>query len=260
MKVKIWPYKMGSKSARLLARTLGSLRLHTASRTYRPRRTHVILNWGNSQEATWYEEALFRGVKLLNHPEAVSVAANKLKTFRAFTENNVPHPAWTTSKDEAIQMIEDGHKVYCRQQLTGRSGSGIIVSETPEQLVPAPLYTKGVKVKDEYRVHIFNGEVIDYVQKRKLSRESREARGVTVNPDIRNHSGGWIFAREGIVLPDLVRCAATNAVDSLALDFGAVDVCTDVEDNVFVFEVNSAPGIEGTTLQKYVAAVRRLGF
>jgi glutathione synthase/RimK-type ligase-like ATP-grasp enzyme len=39
----------------------------------------------------------------------------------------------------------------------------------------------------------------------------------------------------------------------LGLDFGAVDIGHRIIDNkVFVFEVNTAPGIEGTTLQRYV--------
>ena len=49
---------------------------------------------------------------------------------------------------------------------------------------------------------------------------------------------------------------ALNAIEDLQLDFGAVDVVVSgYSDNSFVLEVNTAPGIEGTTVKKYVEAI-----
>jgi hypothetical protein len=250
MRLKIWPYKMGSESARLLARALRVSRVYS-DRHYQPRRSHIVLNWGNSANPLWYTS------RIINRPECVRAAANKLQTFLAFQRTNVPHPDWTTEKWVAEMFIEEGAKVYCRQTLTGRSGSGIVVSEAVDALVCAPLYTKAVTVKEEYRVHIFNGEVIDYARKKKLSSASREERGIAVNPYIRNHSNGWVFGRDGVVLPDGMGSNAARAVDALDLDFGAVDICEDINGKQYVFEVNSAPGISGTTLERYVTAFRQ---
>ena len=45
---------------------------------------------------------------------------------------------------------------------------------------------------------------------------------------------------------------ATAAVEALCLDFGAVDVVWNATKNkAFVLEVNTAPGVEGTTLEEY---------
>jgi glutathione synthase/RimK-type ligase-like ATP-grasp enzyme len=42
----------------------------------------------------------------------------------------------------------------------------------------------------------------------------------------------------------------------MGLDFGAVDIGHRLIDNqFFVFEVNTAPGLEGTTLDKYAKAI-----
>ena len=71
------------------------------------------------------------------------------------------------------------------------------------------------------------------------------------NPLIKNLDNGWVFCRTGISLPDDARNQAIAAVRSLGLDFGAVDVLyREREDKAFVLEVNTAPGLEGTTLER----------
>jgi glutathione synthase/RimK-type ligase-like ATP-grasp enzyme len=132
--------------------------------------------------------------------------------------------------------------------LTGHSGHGIIVATNTFELVDAPLYTAKTKHKNEYRVHVFKGKVIDVQQKKRRI-------GVDANSLVRNHSNGWVYARADIEPPEKLLLSAVEAVRLLGLDFGAVDIGHRVIDNkVFVFEVNTAPGIEGTTLQRYVNA------
>ena len=54
-------------------------------------------------------------------------------------------------------------------------------------------------------------------------------------------------------LPEDCEKQAVAAVVALGLDFGAVDVVYNVkEQKAYVLEVNSAPGLSGTTLDKYV--------
>jgi glutathione synthase/RimK-type ligase-like ATP-grasp enzyme len=203
---------------------------------------HRVINWGNSSHPNWDAS------NCLNAPSAVAKAAHKLKTFLEFRNHNVPSPEFTTNTEEANQWIEQGHRVYCRKTLTGKGGDGIIVARSREELVVAPMYTKGVNAVAEYRVHVFNGEVIDTVKKARRNGESP-------NEDIRNHTQGWIFMRGGVEVSLEVRNAATEAVRSLGLDFGAVDVCKDANGTPYVLEVNTAPGIEGTTLSKYEEAI-----
>ena len=240
---------MSSQSAKKLANLLGSKRVYP-DRNYKPKRNHYTINWGSSSFPDWYQTST-DWAGHLNDISAVSMAADKLRTFGAL-EGVVPIPMWATTKEVATEWLDQGHKVFCRQTLTGHSGHGIIIASTVEELVDAPLYVQAVKKDKEYRVHVFKGEVIDFQQKKK--KQGHE--GGT--PGIRNHANGWIYARSDVALPDGVVEQSVAAVAALGLDFGAVDICTDYEGKVFVFEVNTAPGLTGSTLTAYAEAIKRL--
>lgn len=247
MKPIIFPYKMGSLSAKALAHELRALRVY-ADRRYRPKHSHLIINWGNSQWPRWYDSDRHY---MLNHPVHVEKAANKLHTFQSFQQNEVSTPEWTTDYYLVIQWLADNPDliVYGRQTLTGHSGVGIKLIRAGEEVPRCPLYTKRLKFKKEYRVHVFNGEVIDVTQKRRRS-------GVEANSLIRNLDNGWVFTRENMIVPDCVTEEAKKAVQALGLNFGAVDVAwNELQNKAYIFEVNTACGLEGTTLQRYKEAI-----
>jgi len=121
-------------------------------------------------------------------------------------------------------------------------------------IVEAPMYTKYVKKQDEYRVHVFDGEVIDVQQKKKRQLVPNE----DVNYQIRNSANGWVYCRDAVVVPDCVRTAAVAACAALGLDFGAADVGYNCAgQSAVVYEVNTAPGLEGTTLERYNRAIQQ---
>jgi len=242
MSLKIFPYKLGSVSAKRLARTLGTLRV---SPSYNARRKDVIVNWGNSTPPhfRWMEQDL-------NKPHAISLASNKLNTFLEFRSKSFTDvPDWTTNPSEAQHWLDLGLKVYCRTTTRGHSGNGIIICNDGDKLAYAPLYTLHTKHKHEYRVHVFRGQVLDIQMKRKRN-------GAVGGTGIRNHANGWVYARAEIAPSEELLSSACKAVKLLGLDFGAVDIGHRVIDNkFFVFEVNTAPGLEGTTLDKYSKAI-----
>jgi hypothetical protein len=240
MRFKVFPYKLESQSAKALAHGLNVLRVKP---TYDARRRDVIINWGNSRPS-----AILHASHDLNKHEAIALACNKLKTFNKLDGLGFKHiPDYTIHPEEATAWLEEGNKVYCRQSLTGHSGNGILIADTVGSLVNAPLYTKATKHKYEFRVHVFKGEVIDVQQKKRRI----DYRGP--NTGIRNHSNGYIYARADIDVPQILLSSSIQAVNLLGLDFGAVDVGYRERDSrVFIFEINTAPGLVGTTLDKYV--------
>jgi hypothetical protein len=249
MRLKVFPYKLGSQSAKALAHGLNVLRVKP---TYDARRRDVIINWGNSRPS-----AILHTSHDLNKHEAIALAANKLKTFQTLTAAGFEHiPNYCTSQYDASNMLylaTNGgetlgkESIYCRTSLTGHSGSGIVIAKNTYELVEAPLYTLGTKHKHEFRVHVFKGEIIDVQQKKRRMDFTGSSSG------IRNHSNGYIYARADIDVPELLLSSSIQAVNLLGLDFGAVDVGYRERDSrVFIFEVNTAPGLVGTTLDKYV--------
>lgn len=240
MRFKVFPYKMGSQSAKALAHGLNVLRVKP---TYDARRRDIIINWGNSRPS-----AILYASHDLNKHEAIAIASNKLKTFNKLNGLGFEHiPDYTIHPEEATDWLQMGDKVYCRQTLTGHSGSGIVIASNVNELVSAPLYTKATKHKYEFRVHVFKGKVIDVQQKKRRSDYSGP------NTGIRNHSNGYIYARVDIDVPEILLSSSIQAVTLLGLDFGAVDVgYRECDSSVFVFEINTAPGLVGTTLDKYV--------
>ena len=242
----IYPYKMSSGSARFLARSLGAIRVFP-DRNYRPRKRDVIVNWGSSTIPKWEDSNWYA---FLNNPRAVAVACNKLKTFEKLQEHGVSTVPFTTTQREASQW----DNVVIRHTLNGHGGEGVELGHGHD-LPQAGLYTKLVESVGEYRVHVFNGLVIDYCKK------LRTVDNMPVSAEtfyIRSHDHGWIFTRNNLTQLDRIKRIAVYAIDALGLDFGGVDIIRDSNGDVFVLEVNTAVGMAKTTLEKYTDAVNRV--
>jgi len=212
----------------------------------------VLINWGSSDHSISLTNS-----KTYNSPYAVELASNKINTLTHFTYHAVPCPPWTTDKNTALGWIEDNKTVVCRKTVTSHSGNGIVFAETAEELenVNAPLYTMYIKKKKEFRVHVFDGKVIDVQEKRRAINVEN------VDYRIRNHDSGFVFCRSGISEPSNLRNVAINAVEALCLDFGAVDIVwNEKQDQCYALEVNTAPGIEGSTLDAYTKAIKEVTY
>lgn len=236
------PYKIGSQSAKALAQKLGIKRSKGLKRF---RRSTTVLNWGSS---TFVPRGV--NVRVINRPEAVAKASNKVTAFQTMRAAGVSTVDFTFSRTEAAGWVNDGYLVYGRALTQAHSGRGIHIL-TEDSVVPTlPLYTKGIAKAHEYRVHVAFGSIIDFSKKRRRD-------GVESNPLIKNLDNGWVFCREGIVLPDVVRDQAVRAVVALGLDFAAVDVLyRERENKAWILEANSAPGLQGTTLERYAQVMR----
>lgn len=249
MKLRVLPYKPASESAKALVNSLRPGAIIKKQTTAVKGRRKVLLNWGNS-----HPQFSLTGVTVLNKPEAVGRASNKLVALQVMKAAGVNVPDFTSDRTVAQGWITAGKIALCRTLLRANSGRGIVISRQASELVAAPLYVKYIRKEIEYRVHVFNGVVIDAVEKRRRSgfQESTD-----YNRYIRSYKQGWIFARENVVLSEAVKAQAINAVAALGLDFGAVDIviAKDRAKTPYVLEVNTSPGLQGTTLQSYKTAV-----
>lgn len=245
MRYRVFPYKAGSQGAKALAYGLGGLVLKVEGSRFRARQDDVVINWGSSTGP----RVGIPHTQIINPPDKVKIASNKLDFFMTMDvkDKEVVPPFWTHT--DRSQIPESAYPIVCRTVLDGHSGAGIVIAKSPDELVSAPLYVKYIKKQQEFRVHVGDGEVIA-VQRKARRRDVADA---DVNWEVRSKDNGFVFVRNGFDTPDSVTDVATRAVAAVGLDFGAVDVVfNERESKAYVLEINTAPGIEGTTVEDYV--------
>lgn len=250
MKTYIYTYNKGSEGAKALSQALNVKRIKHEGSKFRGGLGKTVINWGSSKIS---DQAA--ACKVINKPEAVMLSSNKLKSFELFKEKGVSIPPFWTTQNEAKEESERGTCIVCRTVLNGHSGAGIIVADKADDIVLAPLYTAYIPKKHEYRYHVFNGKVIDVQRKAR----NKEVADEDVNWKVRNHDNGFIFMREGVEIVPEAEAEAIKAVEALGLDFGAVDIIWNEKQNkYYVLECNSAPGLTGTTLEKYTKVFKEM--
>ena len=224
----------------------------------------AIINYGRSQYPIWYMEARERGVTFINKPDAVARSVDKIQTLTILTNAGIPCLEFTTKWEEAEQWYKNGHGIIARKTVTGKQGKGItyLPPNIPHTgIQDFPLYTKHYAKDVEFRVHVVDGKVVDYVQKKRMGREKLSKIGLA-EPDmlLRNHKRGWVFARNNIIHSETVKGMAIRATEALGLDYAGIDILAKVDEeggiyDAVVCESNSAPGMNSpTTFKAYTKA------
>lgn len=245
----IYSYKQGSASARALAKASGGVHIRNKGGVFKPRKWKTLVNWGSTSLPEQYMVC-----NVLNTPDAVTIACDKLLAFQAMEQWGASIPPFTTDQEVAQSWLEDGDSVVQRALLRSNSGKGIRIVETGQELDSVPLYTKYIKKKSEWRVHIYMLDVMLVQQKVKRADVPPD----DINWKIRNHGNGFIFQQNGINPPLCVMHEACRAIAALSLHFGAVDVVyNEKEAKAYVLEVNTAPGLDGSTPELYAMYMNR---
>lgn len=246
-KFYIYAWNQNSEGAKSLIDKLKGKRIKHEKSKFKPRAGRVVINWGAT--GCPYPGAL-------NKADKVSLVADKLKFFDHIfnmKEGKPNVPMHTTDKKTAAMWL--GKKdaiVLCRTVLNGHGGQGIHLAKTPDEIRDAPLYVQYIPKKKEFRVHVVKGEVIYVQQKVTKNGEKPE------NWHIRNHDNGFIFQRNNIDVPKSVAEQAVLAVVSIGLDFGSVDIIWNQHnDKSYVLEINTAPGLEGQSIDDYAEAFKK---
>jgi hypothetical protein len=248
----ILPYRQGSRSARALAQALGGRVLRLQGSNFLPKKDDLIINWGATERPSklsiW---------PMLNPTQDMKAATNKLTFFQTMKErgNEQIIPDFWTSPDD---IPDTAFPIVCRTVLAGHSGDGIVIAPTRADLVRCSLYVSYVKKQDEYRIHCGRKDksiTVVSVQRKARRLETPDA---DVNWQVRNLAGGFVYTRQGVSPPNEVLVSATKALEASGLDFGAVDVIYNREKKrAYVLEINTAPGLEGQTVEDYAAYFRR---
>lgn len=195
----------------------------------------VDVNWGRGAA----ESAL--------NPDT-SVATNKRLMRLKFAEVGVPMPRLFTAEqvanEETVPAIlgrPDRHSKRRGMWMITDGASLTRALAGTRRKQAATHFMEWVEAEREYRVHIFQGRSI------RISRKDY------------SEDKTWLAVKPGDIDLRPVRSAARQAVEALGLDFGAVDVLASGENNdeVFVLEVNTAPGLGGTMPRVYFETFTR---
>lgn len=207
--------------------------------------TQVDVNWGRASANS-----------RLN-PDTSS-ATNKRVMRGKFAEHGVPMPRLVAVAGEGFDEAPLHAAISAGAVLLGRpdrhtKGRGMWVIRTEADLVKAWEGTRRkraathfmdwVEAEREYRCHIFQGYSV------RVSRKDYQPDG----------DKKWIAVPAGDLPLRRVRDAARQAVSALGLDFGAVDILArgPANEEVFVLEVNTAPGLGGTMPQVWFETFTR---
>ena len=260
----------------------------------RPRNADIIIGWG-----TKTSEAVNLAVaKVLNHPNAIRKNRDKLGALDLFKADRDLRSNTAAFYPSAgiTRLIERGDVEF---PLIGRKrhhqgGKGLWICLAKGHVNAAisagsDYFQKYIDIASEYRLHVFDGNIIYAVKKIEntseaswiAQRKEKVTEYATKNnvrldnstmeyvlarlvkeaelPDriVRSNKRGWKFSSVALnTVQASLKNAAIKAVSVVGLDFGAVDCAIDVGGHAFIIEVNSGPGLQGTSLSKYIAAFR----
>lgn len=247
-KLWIYSYRMGSESAIALADALDVYIIKHENSTFRGEAGKYILNWG---AGTGVFNAKAGGATIFNTPQQIDLAVNKLDFFKGCLGLEAPRlPFWTTAKNQAEAWLSAGHVVIARTKLEAAKGQGLVVCKNPLDIPDAKLYTVKVSSTEEYRVYMFNGEVLDARVKLLAQNKQPDSDGM-------RYGEQYEFCPLRRELPEDVKEQARRAIKKTGLLTGGVDVLFDsTTETATVLEVNTAPYVGEGTAEKYAEALK----
>lgn len=267
--------------------------LNASGGTKKPARKKLIIGWG----AKTKEPISLGSTPVMNHPDKIRLNRNKLKSLKTMKEKKVAVANFVEASkvNAAIQAGTINLPVVGRKKFhQGGKGFWTCLTKTHVKNAideGAEYFQNFIDVESEYRLHVFKGNLIYAVKKVKRSnmeqafksQQSEKIKSIAdkkkkkLDPDtmdfvlgrmakqnthanmiIKSNDKGWKFSRikNENVKKDLLKQAA-KAIESLGLDFGAVDCCMDSDGKAWIIEVNTGPGLEGSSLEAYVEAFKK---
>jgi len=253
-------------------------------------KTDVCICWGCKTK----DKTNTGNMDVLNHPDKIRDNRNKFKTLQLLKKANVNVADFLDAqyvmkaiddKKSPVHLPLIGRTYY------HQGGKGFWTCMTKGQVDTAikqgaQYFQNYLPITTEYRLHVFKDRVINHQKKtprdnmaqafeeQHLERilHNAEKNGKKLdentakhiladlgkrqeNPDqiIKSNTRGWKFSQVKSAKKALEDIAIA-AVKAIGLDFGAVDCCELEDGGVAIIEVNTGPGLQGTSFEAYIAA------
>jgi hypothetical protein len=244
-----------SNGALELVRALGAKRLRKfdgadfwdKKKRFAPKEGSVFVAWGTSLPP-------MEGMKVLNSLES---SMNKYQENQALVKAGVA-TVLCGKYDERWPLERYLKSGYLPRSFYHSGGADLLAGCKPD------FFVQKLNIVEEYRIHSFSGKSIRAGKKEvregftKVEAEKDwKPNSNLAHPWIRSFDGGWRINYDGFKSTSAMRNLAHAAVKALGLTFGAVDIAKTSDGNLLVLEVNSAPGLEGNTVQSYLRAITK---
>lgn len=249
----------------------------------------MVIGWGTKTKES---VTINGGTKVLNHPNSIKKNRNKFSTLSALSKANVPVANFCKASEVVKELGKTKPNIclpLVGRTNYHQSGKGFWLCVTNTHVKTAidegaQYFQNYIDLVDEYRIHTFGDKVVYAVKKTKrdnmedsfvsqrsdkindkaekgkvkLDKPTMDYVLKTIakespNPDmiVRSNRRGWKFSHVKTLKSGLAEISK-RALKAAGLEFGAVDCCIDSEGNPFVLEINSGPGLTGTTLNTYI--------
>jgi hypothetical protein len=210
-------------------------------------RVEWLIRWGNS------EACRFKPDNVINKRDAVRRATNKLEALVALADAGVAVPMLWRATDRVTEYPVLGRRTNHTQ------GRDVVLCLQPMDVARAAHegcshFTLLVPKLREFRVHCFNNKIIK-ISEKVLTEPDK------YNPVVWNYESGFTF-REirpiAEVFVEKLHYSALTAIQTLGLDFGAVDVIMSNYDSFYCLEVNTGPSLSEASLGIYAQAIQEI--
>lgn len=256
----------------------------------KPKNKRIVIGWGAKTDKDIVGTGLANTI-VLNHPNYIKNNRNKLTTLSCLKKEGITVADFAKAED-IMHVLATANHIFL--PLVGRTkyhqgGKGFWLCLTKAHVENAikegaQYFQNYIDIKDEYRLHIFDGKPIYAVKKVKrnnmeeafINQHAEKIQNVANKNDkkldkdtmsyvlgrlakenknadmiVRSNNKGWKFSHIKGVDKDM-ESLAIKALKAVNLDFGAVDCCMDANSKPWIIEINSGPGLQGSTLKTWV--------
>lgn len=244
--------KSGRPTGRALAKALG-LRSYGIKAPVTP--LDVLIRWGSCKQ-------IDKANVVINPSPAIALASDKVLTIRKLQQDGLPTVPCFDTFQQACDYVGKGGLIYGRSR-RGFGGKDIVIYDPwnywGDGLPKAPTqhhdwFSTFVQARREVRIHVADGKVIR-TQGKYNDNPGDNLRAGDGYELIRNYKHGYRFRAPKEQLNRGRRDAAIQAVASLGLDFGAVDMLLNDKERGTILEINTAPACSPLTARCYAGAI-----
>lgn len=208
---------------------------------YQEPRYDFIIRYGNTTEEIPYS------AKVINQKNAIIRSSNKLQSRLDLIRHDIPVPRLY----KCIEEI-DNYPIIARPpyHFKGRDFNLIHNKTDARNYLDRGYYLqKYIDKKNEFRIFVWHDKIFEV--------NSKEPRKEYYNDMIRNFGNGWRFKWLRLDdVPSKMRKYCRVATEIMGLDFSGIDCCIDKEDNIYIFEINSAPSLIQRKAEKLAEKIK----